>query len=171
MNSRASHVVISSLLIFSLLLVLTTAAYLWGDDYIQRYKDVATFEGVRGNIKALKIGVDKVSHEGNGSRKFIKVHIPEGRLEVNGTYDYIVYEMESEAKIVEAGASVEEEGIILESDKSPRGGYITRIIVNYSGTMVDIMGNSSAPKGYYTVKLENIGYNSTTDRIKVLVEF
>ncbi len=171
MNSRALNVVISSLLIFSILIVMTLSTYIWGLSYLSKYKDVATFEGVKGDMKVLKASIDMVSHEGKGSRNFIKIHIPEGRLKVNASNDYIVYIMESDAEIVQAGSSVEQQGLELQGEISPRGKYTTKIIVNYSGTMINIVGNSSAPKGYYTIKINNIGYNTTTDKIKVQVGF
>ncbi len=166
---RAVSIVISSLLIFVILLSLSVAAYLWAKPMIERHRDVAVFEGVKAQMESLNAAIERVAHQGKNSRRNLKFHIPKGRIILNSTQDLIYYEIETDAKIVEPGADVREEGLILWGSRSPRGKYLIKILLNFSSSAIDIEGNTSAAKGYYTVKVENLGVNNS--RVRVLVEF
>lgn len=164
---RALHVVVSSLLLFAIVVSLAIAAYLWGIPQVEKSKDIATIESMKTNMELIDSAVRSVAREGEDSYRKVELHIARGRLDINGSYELIEYKLESQARVVEPDTTVREGRLYVQGKSSPRGEYITRVYLNYSRLAIDLTGEHSLPKGYYTLSFKNLGYNESAGKTQV----
>jgi len=164
--NKALHVVISSILIFFIILVTAMATYLWGLPVIEKSKDAAIFEAMKTNMNSLSETIKIVSREGENSRRIFIIHIPKGRLYFNDTSELIYYELDTKANIAEADSQVYEDDLLIRGEKSPHGGVIAKIIINCSSLNIDLINSFSLGKGYFNLSIENEGVNQS----KILLE-
>ena len=166
-DNKAVHTVISSVLIFAIVAVTVFATYFWGVPKIDKTKDIAYIESMKANMHSIDNAIRTVSHEGNGSKRIVLIHINKGRLETSGSNDTILYEIETPAKVVEPNINVYEGRLLITAKESPRNQYLTRLALNY--TNIDIQGNYSIGKGYYNISIENLGVTGTKPVVDVVV--
>ncbi len=167
-NNKAVHTVISAILIFAIIAVTVFATYFWGVPRIDKTKDIAYIESMKANMRSVDNAIRTVSHEGNGSKRIILIHITKGRFLTSDLNDTIVYEIETPAKVVEPGIDVYEGRLLITAEMSPRSQYLTRLTLNY--TDIDIRGgNYSVGKGYYNISIENLGVAGTKPVVDVVL--
>ncbi len=167
LNNNAVHTIISSILIFAIIVVTVFATYFWGVPKIDETKDVMYIESMKANMRSIDNAIKTVSHEGNGSKRTVLIRVNKGRFETSDLDDSISYEIETPAKVVEPNINVYEGRLLITATTSPRNQYLTRLTLNYSG--IDIRGNYSVGKGYYNVSIENPGGSGTKPVVDVIV--
>lgn len=164
---KAVHVVISSVLIFFIILVTVMITYLWGMPIVEKSKDSAIFESMKVNMNSLCETIKTVSREGEGSERIFILHIVKGRIYFNGTSDLIFYELDTRANVVEQNFTVHEGNLEICGKKSPHGGVIAQIIINCTKFNVDLIANASLGKGYFNISLINLGLDNSKTMIEV----
>lgn len=166
-DNRGVHVVISSILIFSIVIFMVFAVYIWGIPQVETSKDVATMEAMKTNLVSLDHDVLNAGHEGEGSIRINNIKITKGRLTINDSQDTMTFEMESRAKVIEPNYSITDGPIKIKGAKSPRGYFNTSFILNYSSRGIDLVGDDSIGKGIYNIKFTNNGYNTSSGKVMV----
>jgi hypothetical protein len=151
---------IGAILVIAISISAIIIIYQYANPLIERFRENFVYQEGLENLNLIGSSIREVSIQGNGSSKLLTIKISGGNYVVDNSSEKITFTMDSKSQIIGNGVSRMEDNINVT-------GYQNRIIMFSNYSNVDLISGSSFVSGTHTVNIKNIGFDTTTDKIKI----